>query len=77
MARILVAGASRGIGKTLTEAFADGHAVTALARNRAQLDEIRDGLDEDGVSLDVISIDLTDRHAVSSFSKPKMSHLTR
>jgi NAD(P)-dependent dehydrogenase (short-subunit alcohol dehydrogenase family) len=68
MARILVAGASRGIGKTLTEAFAvDGHAVTALARNRAQLDEIRDGLDEDSVSLDVISIDLTDRSAVSSF----------
>jgi NAD(P)-dependent dehydrogenase (short-subunit alcohol dehydrogenase family) len=68
MSRILIAGASRGIGKALTEAFAaDGHSVTALARNRNQLDGIRNDLQRRGVEVSVAPIDLIDRQAVADF----------
>lgn len=73
MSRILIAGASRGIGKALTEAFAaDGHSVTALARNRDQLDGIRNDLKRRGVEVNLAPVDLTDRQAVATFFKSRV-----
>ena len=68
VSRILVAGASRGIGKTLADALADdGHAVTAIARDQEQLEAIRYNSAKRGVGIETASIDLTDRQAVANF----------
>jgi len=68
VSRILVAGASRGIGKALADALADdGHAVTAIARDQGQLEAIRDNSTKRGVGIETASIDLTDRQALAAF----------
>lgn len=56
--RLIVFGASRGVGRSLTEiALADGHRVTAVVRNPSTL-----GLNHE--SLDVVAGDVTDADGV-------------
>ena len=73
MSRVLVAGASRGIGKALADALADdGHVVTAIARDQEQLEAIRDNSTKRGVGIEIASIDLTDRQAVATFFESRV-----
>ena len=73
VSRILVAGASRGIGKALADALADdGHAVTAIARDQDQLEAIRYSSTKRGVGIETASIDLTDRQAIATFFESRV-----
>jgi NAD(P)-dependent dehydrogenase (short-subunit alcohol dehydrogenase family) len=73
VSRILVAGASRGIGKALADALADdGHAVTAIARDQKQLEAIRYNSTKRGVGIETASIDLTDRQAIATFFESRV-----
>lgn len=66
--RVIVAGGSRGIGRSIALAFADaGAAVSICARNRAALEETRAELAARGGTAHADSCDLGDAAAVTRY----------
>ncbi|MFC4526084.1 SDR family oxidoreductase [Dyella halodurans] len=66
--RVVVAGGSKGIGRSMALAFAEaGAAVSVCARGEAALDEVRHAIAAHGVTAHTRSCDLADATAVTSY----------
>ena len=66
---ILITGASRGLGFALSEAFANGHHIVAVARTVGALEELDDRIQKSGGNSTLAPLDITDDGA--------MQHLCR
>jgi NAD(P)-dependent dehydrogenase (short-subunit alcohol dehydrogenase family) len=67
MATVLITGCSSGFGKLAAIRFAiEGHRVYASMRNVAKAGELRAAADTEGVSLDVVALDVCDSASVQS-----------
>lgn len=71
MPRALITGASSGIGKATAERFArEGMDLVLIARRKDRLEKMQKELTKaHGVSVDVISMDITDTHALEAHFK--------
>ncbi len=66
--RVIITGASRGIGKAIAEAFAaDGAKVAICARNQQAVEDTAKQLEVHAESVIARSVDVTDTAAVQSF----------
>lgn len=66
--RIVVAGGSKGIGRSIALAFAEaGAAVSVCARGQGALDEVRDAIAAHGVTAHARSCDLADGAAIEAY----------
>jgi len=60
----IITGASRGIGRSIAQAFAnEGAALCLIARNKTQLDALADELQLDAQRVLTLALDVTDRAA--------------
>ncbi len=63
----VVTGAARGIGEAVARTLAHmGASVTLIARDRAQLEKVQNGIEQDGGRAEAIACDLTDPKAVAA-----------
>lgn len=66
--RVVVAGGSKGIGRSIALAFAEaGAAVSVCARGEAALDEVRHEIASHGVTAHTQSCDLADAASIESY----------
>ncbi|MHA6203149.1 SDR family NAD(P)-dependent oxidoreductase [Dyella soli] len=66
--RVVVAGGSRGIGRSIALAFAEaGAAVSVCARGAAALDEVRHAIASRGVTAHTQRCDLADAQAIDAY----------
>lgn len=66
--RVVVAGGSKGIGRSIALAFAEaGAAVSVCARGEAALDEVRHEIASHGVTAHTRSCDLADAASIESY----------
>ena len=66
--RVVVAGGSKGIGRSIALAFAEaGAAVSVCARGQAALDEVRHEIAAHGVTAHTKSCDLADAASIESY----------
>ncbi len=66
--RVVVAGGSKGIGRSIALAFAEaGASVSVCARGEAALDEVRHAIAAHGVTAHTRSCDLADAAAITSY----------
>jgi short-subunit dehydrogenase len=73
--RILVTGASRGIGRTTARLLAQrGHTVILAARDHAALERLAHELVADGGTSEVLPMDLTDDTSVSTAVEQLLAH---
>lgn len=66
--RVIVTGASRGIGKAIATAFAaEGARVAICSRNREEIQLVAEEMDEGGGRIVARAVDVTDSDAVNAF----------
>ena len=68
--KIVITGANRGIGLGLTKAFlTKNHKVIATTRNLNKSSDLLRLRENFGETLDVVTLDVTNEHSISNFSK--------
>ena len=68
--KIVITGANRGIGLGLTNAFlTNNHKVIATTRNLNKSPDLLRLRENFGETLDVVTLDVTNEHSISNFSK--------